>query len=42
MESDMEPTLLTDLLNLLLFPLFVLQVMFEVLSDAARTIGFLP
>ena len=38
----MEPTLFTDLLNLLLFPIFALQVIAAVISQAARGIGFLP
>lgn len=38
----MEPNFFTDLLNLLLFPLFALQVIVEVLSEAARAIGYFP
>ncbi len=39
---DLEPNFLTDILNLLLFPLFALQSLWDVLSQAARAIGFLP
>jgi len=38
----MEPSAWTDILNLLLFPLYAIQVIANVLSDAARAIGFFP
>jgi hypothetical protein len=38
----MDPTFFSDVFNLLLFPVFILQVIAGVLSQAARNIGFLP
>lgn len=38
----MEPNIFTDIINLLLWWLYSLQVIADVLSDAARAIGFLP
>lgn len=38
----MQPTFWTDLLNLLLFPVFIVEVLLQTLSVAARGIGYLP
>ena len=38
----MEPNFVTDIINLLFSWLYALQVIVEVLSDAARAIGFVP
>ena len=39
---DADPNFVTDILNLLLFPVYALQVIWDILSEAARAIGILP